>query len=41
VRAVFDGWIGSPRHRANIMRPQFRRVGLARQGTFYVAEFSS
>jgi uncharacterized protein YkwD len=39
--AVVEGWIGSPNHRANIMRRQFRRVGFARVGTFYVAEFSS
>ena len=41
VRFVFAGWIGSPGHRANIMRRQFTRVGFARVGTFYVAEFSS
>ena len=39
--AVVEGWIGSPKHRANIMRRQFRRVGFARVGTFFVAEFSS
>jgi uncharacterized protein YkwD len=39
--AVVEGWIESPNHRANMMRPQFRRVGFARVGTFYVAEFSS
>ena len=39
--AVVEGWIGSPKHRAKIMRRQFRRVGFARVGTFYVAEFSS
>ena len=41
ARAVFNGWIESPRHRANIMRRQFRRVGFAKVGLFYVAEFSS
>jgi len=41
VRSVFNGWIDSPGHRANIMRPQFTRVGFARIGAFYVAEFSS
>lgn len=39
--AVVQGWIESPKHRRNIMRPQFRRVGFARVGMFYVAEFSS
>ena len=39
--AVAAGWIQSPEHRANIMRPQFTRVGFARVGKFYVAEFSS
>jgi uncharacterized protein YkwD len=39
--AVVEGWIESPRHRANIMRRQFKRVGVARVGTYYVAEFSS
>jgi uncharacterized protein YkwD len=39
--AVVEGWVESPRHRANITRRQFRRVGFARVGTFYVAEFSS
>jgi uncharacterized protein YkwD len=39
--AAAAGWIQSPQHRANIMRRQFRRVGFARVGTFYVAEFSS
>jgi hypothetical protein len=41
ARSVFDGWMASARHRANIMRPQFRRLGLAKVGPFYVAEFSS
>ena len=41
ARSVFNGWIASPRHRANIMRPQFRRVGFAKVGAFYVAELSS
>jgi uncharacterized protein YkwD len=41
VRSVFTGWIDSPGHRANIMRPEFTRVGFARIGSLYVAEFSS
>jgi len=41
ARSVFNGWIESPKHRANLMRRQFRRVGFAQVGTFYVAEFSS
>jgi uncharacterized protein YkwD len=41
VPAVAEGWIESPKHRANILRRQFTRVGFARLGKFYVAEFSS
>jgi uncharacterized protein YkwD len=39
--AVVEGWLESPNHRWNIMRRQFTRVGFARVGRFYVAEFSS
>ena len=39
--AAVQGWVDSPPHRENIMRPEFRRVGFARVGKFYVAEFSS
>jgi uncharacterized protein YkwD len=39
--ALVTGWLESPKHRGNIMRRQFTRVGFARVGTFYVAEFSS
>jgi uncharacterized protein YkwD len=41
ARAAFYGWFDSDKHRANIMRRQFHRVGFAHVGAFYVAEFSS
>jgi uncharacterized protein YkwD len=41
VRSVFYGWYDSPKHRANIMRREFSRVGFAHVGAVYVAEFSS
>jgi uncharacterized protein YkwD len=28
ARAVVAGWLASPEHRANLMRPSFRRVGV-------------
>jgi len=40
ARSVFNGWIASPRHRSNIMRPQLRRGGFAKGGAFYVAELT-
>ncbi len=27
--AVVDGWMTSPGHRANILRPEFREIGVA------------
>jgi uncharacterized protein YkwD len=27
--SIFDAWLGSPEHRANILRPSFNRVGLS------------
>lgn len=41
LRSAFYGWYDSPKHRANIMRRQFTRVGFAHVGAIYVAEFSS
>jgi uncharacterized protein YkwD len=41
ARSVFYSWFDSPKHRANIMRRHFTRVGFAHVGGFYVAEFSS
>ena len=41
TRAAFEGWLSSPKHRANMLRREFARVGFARAGVFYVAEFSS
>jgi uncharacterized protein YkwD len=40
-RSVVEGWMDSPGHRENILRPQFRQMGLgavARGGTWYVAQ---
>jgi uncharacterized protein YkwD len=42
--AVMRGWMGSPGHRANILRPGFRRIGLglARSGDgtpYWVQDF--
>lgn len=35
ARAVVDAWLASPGHRANLLRPGFRRIGLgARAGSF-------
>lgn len=38
---VFQGWLNSPHHRANILDPDYRRVGFAHHADIWVAEFSS
>ena len=40
ARSAFYGWYDSSRHRANILRRQFTRVGFAHVGVIFVAEFS-
>ena len=40
-RAVVKGWMGSPGHRANILRTEFRLMGIAavkRKGRWWVAQ---
>ena len=35
ARAIVDAWLGSPEHRANLLRPSFRLVGIGSlDGTF-------
>ena len=34
--AVFDAWMGSRGHRANILNPRMRSYGLAREGNIWV-----
>ncbi len=49
TKAVFDAWMASPTHRANILNPNFREIGLAvkqgelqnHQATLAVLEFGS
>lgn len=41
VPAAIDGWMNSPGHRENILRPEFRETGIGvwRQGnTYYVTQ---
>ena len=36
ARGVVAGWLASPEHRANLLRPSFRRVGIASIGATFL-----
>jgi uncharacterized protein YkwD len=36
---VFDAWMNSPGHRANILRPEFTEIGIGITGTFWTVKF--
>jgi len=36
ARGVVAGWLGSPEHRANLLSPTFRRVGIASIGATFL-----
>lgn len=38
-QAVFQGWMGSPGHRANILRADYGKIGCARYGNYWVQIF--
>lgn len=40
-QAVFNGWITSPGHRANIENSRFRDVGFGNMGKYWTADFGS
>ncbi len=37
---VSQSWMNSPRHRDNVLNPGYTRIGVARVGGFWVAQFS-
>jgi DNA-binding cell septation regulator SpoVG len=39
-QAVFQGWMGSAGHRANILRANYGTIGCARYGNYWVQIFS-
>ena len=43
AQAVFDAWLGSPEHRANIERPEFRATGVGAAGapTYWAQSFGA
>jgi len=43
AKAVFDAWLGSPEHRANIERPEFRATGVGAAGapTYWAQSFGA
>jgi uncharacterized protein YkwD len=41
LRSVMAGWLASPGHCANIMRPQFTEMGAARVGVDWTQEFGT
>ncbi len=40
-QGVFQLWLNSPGHRANIENPSFRDVGFGASGTFWTTDFAS
>jgi len=39
IAEVMDGWFKSPGHCRNLMNPEFKEVGVARSGTYWVQDF--
>ncbi|MBM3231045.1 CAP domain-containing protein [Candidatus Peregrinibacteria bacterium] len=39
VEQVIEDWMNSPRHRENILRPEFAEIGIGLFGDFWVQEF--
>ena len=39
IAEVMDGWFKSPGHCHNLMNPEFKEVGVARSGTYWVQDF--
>lgn len=39
ANAVMEGWMNSPGHRANILSPDYSRIGIARSGSAWVQLF--
>ncbi len=39
IKEVMDGWIGSAGHCKNLMKQEYREVGIARYNTYWVQEF--
>jgi uncharacterized protein YkwD len=40
-KEMLDGWLASPGHCKNIMKPTFKEMGVARVGTLWTQEFGS
>ncbi len=38
-QAVFNGWMNSEGHRANILRPGFTRMGACQVGSYWTQQF--
>jgi len=39
IAEVMDGWLNSPGHCHNLMNAEFKEVGVARAGTYWVQDF--
>ncbi|WP_207428674.1 CAP domain-containing protein [Pedobacter sp. SYSU D00535] len=39
IKEVMDGWIGSPAHCRNLMKPDFKEVGIAFYNSYWVQDF--
>ncbi len=41
AQAVFNGWMNSEGHKANIMNPQYENVGFGQAGKYWTADFGT
>ena len=41
AQSVMEAWMASPEHRANILRPHYREIGVGIVGTMWVQEFGA